>query len=107
MFFDRLARTPKKAFKNLTYYWVLTFKYYPWPMRKLLAGLVAAFICLAGTPAIAADPSVAGIVRNGTGTALAGVVVNANQNGTAVATTTTAADKEHCLDQSAYSSSDP
>ena len=61
-------------------------------MRKLLAGLVAAFICLAGTPAIAADPSVAGIVRNGTGTALAGVVVNANQNGTAVATTTTAAD---------------
>ena len=61
-------------------------------MRKLLAGLIAAALCLVGTPAIAADPSVAGIVRNGTGTALEGVVVNATQNGTAVATTTTAAD---------------
>lgn len=45
-----------------------------------------------GAPAIAADPSVAGIVRSGTGTAIAGVVVNATQNGTVVATTTTAAD---------------
>ena len=61
-------------------------------MRKLLAGLVAAALCLVGTPALAADPSVAGIVRSGTGSAIAGVVVNATQNGTAVATTTTAAD---------------
>ena len=61
-------------------------------MRKLLASLIAAAICLVGTPAIAADPSIAGIVRSGTGVAIPGVVINANQNGTAVATTTTAAD---------------
>ena len=61
-------------------------------MRKLLASLIAAAICLVGTPAIAADPSIAGIVRSGTGTAIAGVVVNATQNGTQIATTTTATD---------------
>ena len=61
-------------------------------MRKLLAGLVAAALCLVGAPAIAADPSIAGIVRTGTGTAIPGVVINATQNGTQIATTTTAAD---------------
>ena len=61
-------------------------------MRKLLAGLIASVICLVGTPAIAADPSIAGIVRTGTGSAIPGVVVNATQNGNAIATTTTAAD---------------
>ena len=61
-------------------------------MRKLLAGLIAAALCLVGAPAIAADPSIAGIVRTGTGAAIPGVVVNATQNGTQIATTTTAAD---------------
>jgi len=61
-------------------------------MRKLLAGLIASVICLVGAPAIAADPSIAGIVRTGTGSATPGVVVNATQNGNAIATTTTAAD---------------
>ena len=61
-------------------------------MRKLLAGLIAAALCLVSTPAIAADPSIAGIVRTGAGAAIPGVVVNATQNGTQIATTTTAAD---------------
>jgi hypothetical protein len=61
-------------------------------MRKLLTGLIAAALCLVGTPAIAADPSIAGIVRTGAGAAIPGVVVNATQNGTQIATTTTAAD---------------
>jgi hypothetical protein len=61
-------------------------------MRKLLAGLVVAALCLVGAPAIAADPSIAGIVRTGTGAAIPGVVINATQNGTQIATTTTAAD---------------
>ena len=61
-------------------------------MRKLLASVLAAALCLLGGPAIAADPSIAGIVRSGTGTAIAGVVVNATQNGSQIATTTTAAD---------------
>ena len=59
-------------------------------MRKLLAGLIAAALCLVSTPAIAADPSIAGIVRTGAGAAIPGVVVNATQNGTQIATTTTA-----------------
>ena len=61
-------------------------------MRKFLASLVAAALCLVGTPALAVDPSIAGIVRSGTGAAIPGVVVNATQNGAAIATTTTAAD---------------
>ena len=61
-------------------------------MRRFLTSLIITVLAFSASPAIAADPSVAGIVRSGTGTAISGVVVNAVQSNNTISSTTTSSD---------------
>jgi hypothetical protein len=70
----------------------LPVQHYYLLVKRILASLVILVLAFSTSPVVAADPSVAGIVRSGTGSAIPGVVVNAMQSGNTIASTTTAAD---------------